>query len=219
MEILVYALQCFNHFGRKTGGTCFDSKHCVFKQIGLDEKTAERRCEESSDLEFKKFYNITDTGCILCGSSFGCQAKNKTIDLKDEELVCFCNTDKCNSYCRKNESCKTLETDFEPRDSIMERCDPRQVCGLKIDQTPISTSEGTRISDANNGETVTHGNEGATKNNENGGKTSTDGDEGTIVVDGDEETTAAGGSKAIAVSLTIISIMAFILLYKTRFEF
>ena len=101
----------------------------------------------------------------------------------------------------------------------MERCDPRQVCGLKIDQTPISTSEGTRISDANNGETVTHGNEGATKNNENGGKTSTDGDEGTIVVDGDEETTAAGGSKAIAVSLTIISIMAFILLYKTRFEF
>ena len=69
-----------------------------------------RGCADKEDIKLKAFYNITDTGCIVCrnlgdkGQANYCMdLLNKKNNLEHNEMVCFCKKDQCNQ-CKHKDS-------------------------------------------------------------------------------------------------------------------
>ena len=203
-----------------------DEEYCVFRQLGANSNSAERGCADKDDIKLKFFYNVTDTGCIVC-KNLGEDKKEidcnhfvlgyRPYDLDHNETVCFCKTNKCNQYEFKEELCcekKNYLFDwyiFEMELCVdHEQCNPEIVSKATTNAVGVTTHVGSPNRTEFDGTTaVTESNGIITKDETIAGKTTTK--------QGNPTETETGGSKStmepnalqfiIAYLSTILSIL------------
>ena len=135
-----------------------DEEYCVFRQLGAILVSAARGCADKYYIDLKSFYNITDTGCIVCKNlgrdekeidCFEWELGNKPYGLAHNEMFCFCKKDQCNQYEYKDDlRCEKTNYTFNPLNTILEM----ELC-LEIVVTAATNAD---VVSTQSGQTPTH---------------------------------------------------------------
>ena len=95
------------------------TKYCVFKSQKENKFTGnvsiDRGCADEDDIGLKDFYKdlmgtkgLSDAGCIICREPAGCKDDGLG-ELDEDDMVCFCKTDKCNQCEYRRTPCKQID--------------------------------------------------------------------------------------------------------------
>ena len=108
----------------------------------------ERDCADEDMMKLKNFYNNISSfneACIWCKPGNDCKNdENDDGNMDDNEIICFCKTDKCNDCKYVSSGCKDKDVAFDP--NFPEKREKVGFCSFEIcrkqEGIPQSTTKG-----------------------------------------------------------------------------